>query len=206
MAKDTKLSGGTIPGTNLPHSEPSEFDKFQAANMNKAVIGIPKGDDGVNPISNNGGAPPPPANVLELPQGVTPQQAAQMQAAFAAIVSGKAAPQMDLPPVVPQAAQHNPQVQVSSVDSRAWNPYTPFQPSAKLSDMEASVGRGAENPMAVMPNAPVSVKLSPKIDCSPVLIDCWHLLNSLQAGRWILQGGPSVQTMLVRLKGEIEGS
>lgn len=203
MAEKAKLSGGTIPGTTLPRSEPSEFDKFVASNMDKAVIGNPAGDSGVNPISNN--APPPiPANHLELPPNTTPQQAAQLQAAFAAIMAGKTTPQMDLPPVVPQAAQHNPQV--SSVESRAWNPYTPFNPSTKLSDMERSVGTGSENPTAVMPNAPVSVRLNPKVDCSPVLIDCWHLLNQLQAGRWILQGGPSVQTMLVRLRSEIEGS
>lgn len=195
MAKDTKLSGG------VARSEPSEFDKFAASNLDKAVIGTPTGDGGVNPIVANGASLGP--NTIEIPMGMTPAQATQMQAAFNSIMKGQTVAPVN-PNVSPQ--QSNRDIIVPDTNTRMWNPMQPFQPTSRLSDMEASVGQGAVNPSAVMTNVPASAKLTPKVDCSPVLIECYHLLNSLIAGRWLLQGAPNLNTMLVRLKAEIENT
>lgn len=196
MAEVKPLSGGKIPSVS-----PDPYAKLTADNIGKAQIGMPGPDGSVQPLGSGTGSTSP-TTTLEMPQGVTPAQAAQMQAAFAAIMKGQG-------PTQPNAQTLNqpPPVAVVSHDQpRMWNPNQPFQATARLSDMERTVEPGANNPNMVMPNAPVSVKLNPKPDCPVVLIDAYVMLKRMLDGRWILPGGATteVSTMMQRLKMEIE--
>lgn len=193
MAKDTKLSGGVVPRT-----EPSEFDKFVGSNLDKAVI-IDMSNPGASPAQG----------VLEIPAHATPQQAAQMRAVHEAIMSGKSFTTVNEPMQTamaqPPAHMRDAIVQDTGI-SRAWNPHQPFQPTTRLSDMERTVSAD-KNPSAILPHARVEVKLNPKEGCSPVLLDCYSLLNDLLVGRWFLPGFPRLQeieTMKARLQNEIE--
>ena len=140
MAKDTKLSGGVIPGTDLPRHQPSEFDRLAGEHMHKAIIGTPSGDGGINPI--NASSPTAPANVLEIPFGMPPDKAALMQAAFAAIMAGKTVQTVnEAPNAIAAPPQHMRDAIVPDSNHRMWNPHQEFRPQAKLvPDMERSVG------------------------------------------------------------------
>lgn len=204
MVDKPTLKAGTIPGTNIPRNEPSEFDKFVSANIDKAVIGTPTGDHGVNPINKNNPTPVP-AIILELPPNVTPVQAAQLQAAFAAIISGQnvtTTPNLNAPQVPP----NNPNAIVPESHNRMWNPYQPFQATTRLSDMERSVAPGAVNPTSIIPGAAAVSPLRAKDGCSPVLIDVYNTLNNLIQGKWFKFGAPiqGIETTLERFKEVLE--
>ena len=202
MAKDTKLSGGITPTVST--REPSDFDKFVASNIDKAIIGTPAGDGGVKPLdsgigksTSNGGN----TMQMELPAGITAEQSIQIQAAMKAILNG-----VVLAPSQTAVAQPPRDMIVPETHNRMWNPMVQFAPTARLSDMEASVRPGAVNPNTIIANAPISTKLEPKVDCSPVLIDTYLLLKRLLDGRWFVPGAPTmeVESTLTRLKSEIE--
>lgn len=186
MAEKPKISDLT--------TVPNEYAKFVQDNIGKAVIGVPEGD-GVKVMN----APVP--TTVELPVGLTHEQSIQMQSAFKAIMEGKTL-QPTNAVAAPPPGQRD--VIVPDQNTRMWNPMQSFQPTAKLSDMEASVRGVDANPTSVISYARPISNLNPKDGCSPVLVDCFALLTSLVAGRWLLPGAPSVDTMLVRLRAEIE--
>lgn len=206
MADKPKNNSGPIPTLSPPRSEPSEFDKFVASNMDKAIIGNPAGDHGVTPL-NASNAPPTPQSIA-VPVGATAEQAAQIQAAYMAIMQGVPLTttnpnnQGNRPAVVPPMRD----VIVPDTQTRMWNPNQVFQPHAKLSDMEASV-RGV-NPTAVIAGSSARAEspLKAKSGTSPVLIDTYNLLNNLVKGKWFKFGAPieGIETTLERLKEELE--
>ncbi|CAM6003240.1 unnamed protein product [Sphagnum balticum] len=200
---DNKLKGGVVPPT-VSKSEPSEFDKFVVSNIDKVVITGPEG------VAKDQGIAPPNPNVLELPAGISPQQAIQLQSAFKAIMEGKnltTAQQVNPNPMTAVAAPPpNRDMIVPESNHRMWNPNQEFRPQTRLSDMENSISPGYVNPQQVIANAPINVKLNPKEGCSPVLIDIYILLKRLMDGRWVVPGGPKqdIESMMLRLQSEIE--
>jgi hypothetical protein len=210
VEKPAPLKGGTVPNggsSGPPKRELSDFDKFAINNMDKVIIGTAEGDSGVKPMNSDSVNSP---QMLELPKGISADQAVQLQSAFKAIMNGQGLvpanqgstefTAMAVPPV-------RRDVIVPESNLRMWNPMESFRPTTKLSDMESSVTNANSNPNAVISYAPPTSKLNPKEGCSPVLIDTYNLLKSLIDGRWFLPGCPrlqDVQSTIVRLKAEIE--
>ncbi len=219
MAKDTKGNTGTVPTLSTPARGTSDFDKFVAQNMDKAMIGTAGEGDTVNPI---GGQPSTVAvsSSVELPAGLSPEQRGQIEAVIAARAAQQQAVHHAVaqPPTqynnqMPQPQQQQPAqipVQPFSTDRgtpRAWNPMDRLMPTTPVSVLEKAMEANQQLPGAVSSGMGSTLTEIKPLEGTPqVYVEAYNLLRALLAGNWIIPGGRSgeVNALLPRLKLEIE--